>query len=125
MRTMPEEAPGGAVVLCRLDSGADAVQLNEARHLVALRGGRLHLPTGGTGEGGTAPFGPGSRYRLVPDITEHDMYVYGPPAMTRAVPAGLRNLRVLRDRRTPRSSVWPESEGARRLRPWAIRNKAA
>lgn len=58
VRTMPEEAPGGAVVLCRLDSGADAVQLNEARHLVALRGGRLHLPTGGTGEGGTAPFGP-------------------------------------------------------------------
>ena len=96
-----------------MGSGADAEQLNEVRYLVALRGGRLHLltgVTGVTGEGGTAPFGPGSRYRLVPGITEHDVYVYGPPAMTRAVPAGLRNLRVLRDRRTPRSSVWPESE---------------
>ncbi|MER5530900.1 hypothetical protein ABT075_41055 [Streptomyces sp. NPDC002677] len=59
VRAMLEEAPGVVVVLCRLDSGADAVQLNEVRHLVALRGGRLHLPTGGTGEGGTAPFGRG------------------------------------------------------------------
>ncbi|WP_369223277.1 hypothetical protein AB5J52_19975 [Streptomyces sp. R39] len=109
MRAMLEEAPGG-VVLCRVGSGAGAVQPTEVRHLVALRGGRLHLLTGGTGGGGTAPFGPGSRYRLVPDITERDVYVYGPPAMTRAVLAGLRDLRVLRDRRTPRSSVWPESE---------------
>ncbi|MEU9149895.1 hypothetical protein AB0D59_04985 [Streptomyces sp. NPDC048417] len=93
-----------------MGSGADAVQLNEVRHLVALRGGRLHLLTGGTGQGGTAPFGPGNRHRLVPDITERYVYVCGPPAMTRAVLSGLRDLRVLRGRRTPRSSVWPESE---------------
>lgn len=88
-----------------MGSGADAVQLNEVRHLVALRGGRLHLLTGVTGEGGTAPFDPGSRYRLAPDITEHDVYVYGPPARhDQGRPAGLRNLRVLRDRRTTRAA---------------------
>lgn len=47
--------------------------LNEVRHMVALRAGRLHLLTGRTGEGGTAPFGPGSLHRLVPDITERNV----------------------------------------------------
>ncbi|MDX3309738.1 hypothetical protein ACWGH3_17020 [Streptomyces sp. NPDC054884] len=54
-------------------SEADAVLLNEVRHMVALRAGRLHLLTGRTGEGGTAPFGPGSLHRLVPDITERNV----------------------------------------------------
>ncbi|MEV0905801.1 hypothetical protein [Streptomyces hokutonensis] len=76
MRDMPEEeAPGDVVVLYRLRSEADAVLLNEVCHLVALRGGRLHLLTGRTGEGGTPPFSPGSLYRLVPDIIERDVYV--------------------------------------------------
>ncbi|MCX4511467.1 ferredoxin reductase family protein [Streptomyces sp. NBC_01619] len=95
VRAMLEEAaPGDVVVLYRVRSEADAVLLNEVRHLVALRGGRLHLLTGRTGEGGTPPFGPGSLHQLVPDITERDVYVCGPPAMTRAVLAGLRDLRV-------------------------------
>lgn len=91
---LEEEAPGDVVVLYRVRSEADAVLLNEVRHLVALRGGRLHLLTGRTGEGGTPPFGPGSLHRLVPDVTERDVFVCGPPAMTRAVLAGLRDLRV-------------------------------
>ncbi|MGW7356053.1 ferredoxin reductase family protein [Streptomyces sp. NPDC054802] len=91
---LEEEAPGDVVVLYRVRSEVDAVLLNEVRHLVALRGGRLHLLTGRTGEGGTPPFGPGSLHRLVPDITERDVFVCGPPAMTRAVLAGLRDLRV-------------------------------
>ncbi|WP_225321124.1 hypothetical protein [Streptomyces luteolifulvus] len=61
-------------------SEADAVLLNEVRYLVALRGGRLHLLTGRNGEGGAPTFGPGSLHRLVPDITERDVYVCGPPA---------------------------------------------
>ncbi|MFJ6897502.1 hypothetical protein [Streptomyces hokutonensis] len=90
---LEEEAPGDVVVLYGVRSEADGVLLNEVCHRVALRGGRLHLLTGRTGEGGTPPFGPGSLYRLVPDITERDVYVCGPPAMTRAVLAGLRDLR--------------------------------
>ncbi|MGK5693204.1 ferredoxin reductase family protein [Streptomyces sp. URMC 128] len=94
VRAMLEEATGDVVVLYRVRSEADAVLLNEVRHLVALRGGRLHLLTGRTDECGTPPFGPDSLHRLVPDITERDVYVCGPPAMTRAVLAGLRDLRV-------------------------------
>lgn len=91
---LEEQATGDVVVLYRVRSEADAVLLNEVRHLVALRGGRLHLLTGRTGEGGAPPFGPGSLHQLVPDITERDVYVCGPPAMTAAVLAGLRDLRV-------------------------------
>ncbi|GGX18519.1 oxidoreductase [Streptomyces malachitofuscus] len=95
VRAMLEEAAGDVVVLYRVRSEADAVLLNEVRHLIALRGGRLHLLTGRTGEHGTPPpFGPDSLRRLVPDITERDVYVCGPPAMTGAVLSGLRDLRV-------------------------------
>ncbi|MFE7896005.1 ferric reductase-like transmembrane domain-containing protein [Streptomyces sp. NPDC057424] len=91
---LEEQTAGDVVVLYRVRSEADAVLLNEVRHLVALRGGRLHLLTGRTGEGGTPPFGSDSLHRLVPDITERDVYVCGPPAMTRAVLSGLRDLQV-------------------------------
>ncbi|MFH0518474.1 ferric reductase-like transmembrane domain-containing protein [Streptomyces sp. M41] len=91
---LEEQTTGDVVVVYRVRSEADAVLLNEVRHLVALRGGRLHLLTGRTGEHGTPPFGPGSLHQLVPDITERDVYVCGPPAMTAAVLAGLRELRV-------------------------------
>ncbi|MFF6984419.1 ferric reductase-like transmembrane domain-containing protein [Streptomyces sp. NPDC008343] len=91
---LEEQTTGDVVVLYRVRSEADAVLLDEVRHLVALRGGRLQLLTGRTGEGGVPPFDPGSLYRLVPDITERDVYVCGPPAMTRAVLSGLRDLQV-------------------------------
>ncbi|MFJ8107198.1 ferric reductase-like transmembrane domain-containing protein [Streptomyces sp. NPDC096132] len=94
---LEEETTADVVVLYRVRSEADAVLLDEVRHLVALRGGRLHLltgRTGRTGEGDTPPFAPDNLHRLVPDITERDVYVCGPPAMTRAVLAGLRDLRV-------------------------------
>ncbi|TLQ47872.1 ferredoxin reductase family protein [Streptomyces marianii] len=91
---LEEEATGDVVVLYRVRSEADAVLLNEVRHLVGLRGGRLHLLTGRTGEDGVSPLGSGNLHRLVPDIAERDVYVCGPPVMTRAVLAGLRDLQV-------------------------------
>ncbi|MER7820466.1 ferredoxin reductase family protein [Streptomyces sp. NPDC096153] len=91
---LEEQTTGDVVVLYRVRSEPDAVLLNEVRHLVALRGGRLHLLTGRTGEGGVPPFGPGSLRQMVPDITERDVYVCGPPAMTAAVLSSLRNLQV-------------------------------
>ncbi|MBC7271283.1 MAG: ferredoxin reductase family protein [Streptomyces sp.] len=96
VRAMLEEQTtgGDVVVLYRVRSEADAVLLNEVRHLVGLRGGRLHLLTGRTGESGVPPFAPASLHQLVPDITERDVYVCGPPAMTTAVLSGLRELRV-------------------------------
>lgn len=91
---LEEEATGDVVVLYRVRGEADAVLLNEVRHLVALRGGRLHLLTGRTAEIGVSPFAPERLHRLVPDVTERDVYVCGPPAMTAAVLSALRDLRV-------------------------------
>ncbi|MGX1488308.1 ferredoxin reductase family protein [Streptomyces tendae] len=95
VRSMLEEsATGDVVVLYRVRSEADAVLLPEVRQLVEQRGGRLHLLTGRTGESAAPPFGAQSLHHLVPDVLERDVYVCGPPAMTAAVLAGLRELRV-------------------------------
>lgn len=91
---LEEQTSGDVVVLYRVRSEADAVLLNEVRHLVAQRGGRLHLLTGRTAGGGAPPFAPEGLHRLVPDVTERDVYVCGPPAMTTAVLSALRDLRV-------------------------------
>ncbi|MFD5854929.1 ferredoxin reductase family protein [Streptomyces chartreusis] len=91
---LEDQTTGDFVVLYRVRSEADAVLLDEVRHLVALRGGRLHLLTGRTGENAVPPFDPANLHRLVPDITDRDVYVCGPPAMTTAVLGGLRELRV-------------------------------
>ncbi|MEV8430966.1 ferredoxin reductase family protein [Streptomyces chartreusis] len=91
---LEDQTTGDFVVLYRVRSEADAVLLDEVRHLVALRGGRLHLLTGRTGENAVPPFDPANLHRLVPDITDRDVYVCGPPAMTTAVLGGLRQLRV-------------------------------
>ncbi|MFC8779153.1 ferredoxin reductase family protein [Streptomyces nigra] len=95
VRSMLEEsATGDVVVLYRVRSEADAVLLPEVRRLVEQRGGRLHLLTGRTGESAAPPFGAQGLHHLVPDVLERDVYVCGPPAMTAAVLAGLRELRV-------------------------------
>lgn len=90
---LEEQATGDVVVLYRVRSENDAVLLNEVRDLVAARGGRLHLLAGRTGDG-MRPFEPDELRSLVPDITERDVYVCGPPAMTATVLSALRTLRV-------------------------------
>jgi ferredoxin-NADP reductase len=45
------------------------------------------------------PFSPQGRQALVPDITERDVFVCGPPAMTDAVLRSLRDLGVPARRR--------------------------
>ncbi|MGW0912496.1 hypothetical protein ACWD1Z_12195 [Streptomyces sp. NPDC002784] len=54
----------------------------------------MYLLAGRTGEQGVPPFGPSALRQLVPDITDRDVYVCGPPSMTTAVLAALRDLRV-------------------------------
>lgn len=94
VRALLEEEPAGdVVVLYRVPSQHDAVLLDEVRNLVAARRGRLHLLAGRTGEG-VRPFEPEYLRHLVPDITERDVYVCGPPAMTATVLSALRRLRV-------------------------------
>jgi predicted ferric reductase len=94
IRALLEEGLGDdAVVLYRVRSENDAVLVDEVRALIADRGGRLHLLTGRTGET-SPPFEPDSLLALVPDITERDVYVCGPPAMTSTVLSALRRLKV-------------------------------
>ncbi|MDX3567810.1 ferredoxin reductase family protein [Streptomyces sp. ID05-47C] len=90
---LQEESAGDIVVLYRVRSEDEAVLIDEVRTLVAGLGGRLHLLTGRSGEG-SPPFEPQSLRALVPDITERDVYVCGPPAMTSAVLGALRGLEV-------------------------------
>jgi predicted ferric reductase len=94
IRALLEERTGGDfVVLYRVRSPQEAVLLNEVQQLVAARRGRLHVLAGRTGQG-VRPFEPAGLHSLVPDITQRDVYVCGPPAMTDAVLTSLRALRV-------------------------------
>jgi predicted ferric reductase len=104
IRALLEEATGPVVVLYRVPSAADAVLHDELQALAQARGAELHLLTGRTGAGSppTNPFEPNQLRALVPDITERDVFVCGPPAMTNAV---LRSLRALR---VPRAQVHAE-----------------
>jgi predicted ferric reductase len=90
---LEEHTPGDFVVLYRVRDERDAVLLDELRQLVAARRGRLHLLTGRSDQG-ARPFEPAGLHHLVPDIAERDVYVCGPPAMTSAVLASLRTMKV-------------------------------
>jgi len=90
---LEEHTPGDFVVLYRVRDESEAVLLNELSQLVRARNGRLHLLTGRTDQG-ARPFEPAALHHLVPDIAQRDVYVCGPPAMTAAVLAGLRALKV-------------------------------
>jgi predicted ferric reductase len=98
IRSLLEESTGPTVVLYRARTEADAVLLAELQQLAAARGAQVHLLTGRTGSGSppTSPFDPQNLIALVPDITERDVYVCGPPAMTDAVLRSLRALKVPR-----------------------------
>ena len=94
VRALLEELSGPVTLLYRVQSAPDAVLLQELQDLARARGARLHVLTGrtGAGEPPNLPFEPCNLAGLVPDITERDVYVCGPPAMTSAV---LRSLRAL------------------------------
>jgi len=77
-------------------SMADAVLHAELQALAQTRGAQVHLLTGRTGAGTppNEPFAPHNLAALVPDITDRDVFVCGPPAMTAAVLRSLRALKV-------------------------------
>jgi predicted ferric reductase len=96
IRALLEELSGPIVVLYRVPRMADAVLLDELKALATMRGAQLHVLTGRTGEGNPPnnPFAPHNLRALVPDITERDVFVCGPSAMTAAVVRSLRELNV-------------------------------
>ncbi|GGQ77468.1 oxidoreductase [Streptomyces pilosus] len=93
IRALLEELHGHAVVLYRVTAEADAVLHDELRRLALARGAELHLITGPPVPDRLAP---AELARLVPDLTDRDVYVCGPPGMTAAVLRSLRELGVPR-----------------------------
>ncbi|GHI94049.1 oxidoreductase [Streptomyces olivaceus] len=91
IRALLEELPGHAVLVYRVATDRDAVLHDELRDLAHAKGAELHLVTGPA-----VPdrLGPRDLAALVPDVADRDVYVCGPPGMTTAVLATLRELGV-------------------------------
>jgi predicted ferric reductase len=96
IRALLEEVTGPTTVLYRAATTQQAVLLGELQNLARSRGAQLHVLTGRTGAGTppNTPFAPENLLALVPDITDRDVYVCGPAAMTDAVLRSLRALKV-------------------------------
>ncbi|WP_438816865.1 ferredoxin reductase family protein [Umezawaea beigongshangensis] len=99
VRALLEEAVGHVVVVYRVRAHSDAVLLDELQRLAHARGAVLHVLTGPrAGEDHRGPLlGPANLAALVPDVRQRDVFVCGPPGMTTAVLASLRELGVPRD----------------------------
>ena len=98
IRALLQDLQGDVVVLYRVRSMSDAVLLAELEELSTSRGASLHVLSGRTGDGSppNLPFEPENLAALVPDVTERDIFVCGPPAMSTAVIRNLRRLGVPR-----------------------------
>jgi predicted ferric reductase len=100
IRALLEDLAGHLVVLYRVSSNADAVFLAELTALAHRRGAVIHLLAGPPAAVG--PYGPllsaAGIAALVPDVLERDVFVCGPPGMTRAALDSLRRLGVPGDR---------------------------
>ena len=84
-------APGEIVVVYRAARAADLILRDELDDLAARRGAEIHYMIGAS----RALSGDELR-ALVPDIADRDVYVCGPPEMTRATRASLRSFGVPR-----------------------------
>ncbi|WP_416980275.1 ferric reductase-like transmembrane domain-containing protein [Streptomyces sp. T028] len=91
IRALLEEIDGHAVVVYRVGGERDAVLYDELRELAAAKGAELHLVTGPPVPDRLAPR---ELAALVPDITERDVFLCGPPPMMNAVLGTLRELDV-------------------------------
>jgi ferredoxin-NADP reductase len=89
LRALLEELHGHAVLVYRVSAPQDAVLHDELRELAAAKGALLHLISG---PHHPDPLSPDALNSLVPDLADRDVYVCGPPGMTRSM---LRSLRAL------------------------------
>ena len=91
IRALLEELHGHAVVIYRVASDQDAVLYGELVELAQAKGAELHLVTGPVTPDKLAP---AELTRLVPDITDRDVFLCGPPPMMNAVIGSLREVGV-------------------------------
>jgi predicted ferric reductase len=101
IRALMEEMAGrgDVTVVYRVNTPDDAVLLPELRWLAEHRGAVLYLVAGSPDAVGPhGPLlGPGHLTALAPDIRSRDVFVCGPPGLTDAVTAVLRELGVPRE----------------------------
>ncbi|KFU76814.1 Predicted ferric reductase [Amycolatopsis lurida] len=93
IRALLEEISGHVVVLYRVRDERDAVFLPELIGLARARGAVVRVLSGPSDQAGPVLGAPNLR-RMVPDITDRDVFVCGPPGMTSATLRSLRELRV-------------------------------
>jgi predicted ferric reductase len=94
IRALLEDMPGEAgeiAVVYRVGHEREVILREELEGLARRRGAEVHYVVGDhDGPGGAGLLSPGHLLDLVPDLTERDVYVCGPPAMTDAVRRALR-----------------------------------
>ncbi|WEH14055.1 ferric reductase-like transmembrane domain-containing protein [Streptomyces sp. VNUA24] len=91
IRALLEEIEGHAVVIYRVGAEQDAVLYDELQQLAFDKGAELHLVSGPVSPDLLAA---GELRRMVPDITDRDVFLCGPPPMMNAVLGSLRELDV-------------------------------
>ena len=96
IRALMEEMRGDVIVLYRIVADADVIFRDELDALCAERGAVLHYLVGDHAGAGRDLLGPAHLLELVPDITDRDVYLCGPPAMADHVRKNIRQARVPR-----------------------------
>ena len=96
IRALMEEMRGDLIVLYRIVADADVIFRDELDALCAERGAVLHYLVGDHAGAGRDLLGPAHLLELVPDITDRDVYLCGPPAMADHVRKNIRQARVPR-----------------------------
>ncbi|MEU9124141.1 ferric reductase-like transmembrane domain-containing protein [Streptomyces sp. NPDC048506] len=96
MRALFETLPGGPgdlTLLYRAGSADQLVLREELEAIAYARGAALHYLIGPSDEP-FDPLAPRALRNLVPDLAEHDVYLCGPPGMSRAAVSALRKAGV-------------------------------
>jgi predicted ferric reductase len=97
IRALLEELPaqtGAIAVVYRAATPDDVILRDELDVLAAARGADLHYVVGDHAGPEGDPLSPALLRRLVPDLQTRDVFVCGPPAMTAATAAALREAGV-------------------------------
>lgn len=96
--------PGDLTLVYRASNPADLVFREELEGIARDRGAQLHYAFGPRGNGARQdPLSADELLRRIPDLTEHDVYLCGPPGMTEHAQRELRRAGV------PRRNIHHES----------------
>jgi ferredoxin-NADP reductase len=88
--------PGDLILLYRVVTEADVIFRAELDELCAAGGAVVHYLVGDHTGAGRDLLAPAHLLELVPDITERDVFLCGPPAMAALIRKNVRHARVPR-----------------------------